>query len=77
MRVNYKEFASRYKSSGLSRKDFGLQQGMSSSMVSYYLKKAKEELEGPSFVKLDVSTLPAKRQIVIKTKDGLEIQIPI
>ncbi|MFT6806880.1 MAG: hypothetical protein ACJA01_000098, partial [Saprospiraceae bacterium] len=36
MRINYKEFAEGYSKSGLSRKAYGDQRGMSSSMVSYY-----------------------------------------
>lgn len=78
MRIKYQEFLVKYEASGLNMKAFGKQEGMSSSMVSYYLKRARQERRGDEFVKLKVAA-PKKEshRITIRTKDGLEIQIPI
>lgn len=78
MRVKYQEFLAKYESSGLNMTEFGRQEGMSSSMVGYYVKRARQEQGGEAFVKLKVSQdKPFDRQITIRTRGGLEIQIPI
>lgn len=78
MRIKYQEFLERYEASGLTMTDFGKQEGMSSSMVGYYLKRARQENVGEGFVKLKVSeTSKRDSHIIIRTNKGLEIQIPL
>jgi len=80
MRVNYKELADRYKLSRLTKKDFGKEIGMSPSMVSYYLKRAKEEevvTGGDKFSPIELEPTKIGSAIKISTSSGLIIEIPI
>lgn len=75
--MDYQKFKQDFLSSGLSQSNYGKQIGMSTSMVSYYLKKSKEEKKQlPSFSSLTI-TKPTARSIKIKTSSGIEIEIPI
>lgn len=80
MRINYKELAEQYVESGLTKKGFGDRMGMSSSMVSYYLKKAAEELGEPNatvFAPIEVNRPTNSGVIKISTSTGLSIEIPV
>ncbi len=80
MRVNYKELADSYAQSGLTLKAFGEQIGMSSSMVSYYLKKARsedEQFNPDNFSPIGLTISKSERVIRICASDGLTIEIPI
>ncbi len=78
--MDYQKFSQDFESSGLSQAAYGKVIGMSSSMVSYYLNRAKKEVKptksSPSFteVRIPVST---RSVIKIKTAQGIEIEIPI
>lgn len=79
--MNYQEFKKNFERSGLTQRAYGEQISMSSSMVSYYLRKAREEVgseEVGRFQEVTISedVLPS-RQIKIITPDGLEINIPL
>lgn len=75
--MDYQKFKQDFLSSGLSQSNYGKQIGMSTSMVSYYLRKSKkEEKQLPSFSSLTI-TKPNANLIKIKTSSGIEIEIPI
>lgn len=78
--MDYKDFLEDYEQSGLNQTAYGKKRNMSSSMVSYYLKKAREQKVSPSskpiFTELKfTSKLEAK--IIIKTINGTEIHVPL
>lgn len=74
--MNYQEFKKNFERSGLTQRAYGEQISMSSSMVSYYLRKAREEVGRFQEVTISEDVLPS-RQIKIITPDGLEINIPL
>jgi len=80
--MDYQKFKEEFDSSGLSQKDFGFRKSISSSMVSYYLRKAKIKDKGArtekavGFSPLTVSQ-PTFQEIKITTPRGLQIVIPI
>jgi len=80
--MDYQKFKEEFDASGLSQKKFGLRKSISSSMVSYYLRKAKaQELEPQTeksigFRALTVSQ-PTLQEIKIITPSGLQIVIPV
>jgi len=80
--MDYQKFKEEFDTSGLSQKEFGLRKSISSSMVSYYLRKAKsknqEALRGKEvgFRAITVSR-PTFQEIKITTPSGLQIVIPI
>jgi len=79
--MDYQKFKQDYESSGLTQRAYGQQISMSSSMVNYYLRRARElsttEIEN-RFQELSVEQLPSdNRQIKIITPDGIEIAIPL
>ncbi len=77
MRINYKEFAEDYSKSGLSRKAYGDERGMSSGMVSYYLKRSRES-ESSIFKELEILPPRTESKIIkIITTDGIQIEIPL
>jgi len=47
---SYKEFQELYSRSGMTQKEFSVAQGISASMVSYYLRKARESESGKNNV---------------------------
>ncbi len=82
MRINYQEFAEAYVNSGLSRKAFGQQQGMSANMVSYYLKRSQQSVKTasrPSFKEIQIISPEPEQSKCIKilTADGVRIEIPM
>ena len=44
--MNYQKFKESFEASGLSQSKYGKSIGISSSMVSYYLNKARKEITG-------------------------------
>jgi len=80
--MDYQKFKEEFDTSGLSQKEFGLRKSISSSMVSYYLRKAKaQERERQTektigFRPLTVSQ-PTFQEIKITTPRGLQIIIPV
>ncbi len=81
--MDYQKFKEEFDTSGLSQKEFGLRKSISSSMVSYYLRKAKAQEGGEqqtekstSFRPLTVSQ-PTNQEIKIITPRGLQIVIPV
>ena len=80
MRINYEEFAEAFSKSGLSMKAYGEQQGMSPSMVSYYLKRSRQSIPSTkrAFSEIQiVSNIPKHRAIKISTSSGIQIEIPL
>lgn len=75
----YEEFARRFRDSGMTRKAFAAEEGISVSMVGYYLKRAQEQGEEKvsTFTPVEVGNGDAQRSIVIKTAAGLEVYIPL
>ncbi len=77
MKVEYSTFRREFIESGLTQRKFGEHKGMSSSMVSYYLKRSKEfELSSiPSFAKMEiVPTMNSK--VVITMPNGVVVELP-
>lgn len=80
MRVNYKQLSESYEKSGQTMKEFGKARGMSSSMVSYYLKKARTDtniLAENKFSEIELSFSKTSSVIKIRTSKGVLIEIPI
>lgn len=80
MRINYKELSEQYNESGLTKKAFGDRIGMSSSMVSYYLKKASQapnDSKVAGFARIEVNRPTGLGVIKISTSTGMSIEIPI
>jgi len=78
--MDYKEFKRSFELSGLTQRAYGEQLSMSTSMVSYYLKKAKALEGGPiqsgGFKKIEVS--PNQNQsIKITLLSGVKIEVPL
>ena len=79
MKVDYLGFLERYESSGLTQSKFGKQEGMSSSMVSYYVRRGRElrDAEGSSgFSEVSLSG-SARRVVRISYPSGVLIEIPL
>ena len=82
--MNYQEFKEEFKESGLSQKGFSELKGMSPSMVSYYLSRARDQkasnntrgIINKSFSKLAITDSVSK-QLKIRLPNGIEIEIPI
>lgn len=78
MKVEYSTFRIEFEESGLTQRKFGEQKGMSSSMVSYYLKRGKEVQSSPkaSFAKVEiVSTIKSK--VVITMPNGVVVELTV
>ena len=76
----YEEFARRFRESGMTRKAFAAREGISVSMVGYYLKRARAQREEEAlstFTPVEVGKDGTQRSIVIKTAAGLEVHIPL
>jgi transcriptional regulator with XRE-family HTH domain len=78
----YQDIYTRFKQSGLSQKAFAKQEGISTGMVSYYLRKArKEEQKHDDFHVFKPIEITSRgdddRSILITTSKGLQITIPI
>ncbi len=84
--TKYKNIYDRYKKSGLTQKSFAHQEGISPSMVCYYIKRARQEMnigdilngKFKDFAPIQITTSGSEgRFIRITTIKGLEITIPI
>ena len=78
MKVDYDSFRKEYEQTGLSQRKFGEQKGMSTSMVSYYLKRSKDSksVSKPSFAKLEILTSISSR-VVIRMPNGVVVELPV
>ena len=79
MKVDCLDFLERYESSGLTQSKFGKQEGMSSSMVSYYVRRGRElrDADGSSgFSEVRLSGFQS-RVIRISCPNGAFIEIPL
>jgi hypothetical protein len=78
MMTKYEEFEKEYHSSGLNQREYGEQIGLSSSMVHYYLKRARANPVdvGSVFSTLEINTERAD-VITIRTSSGTQITIPL
>lgn len=83
--MDYQEFKKEYEQSGLTQKRYSKQRGISPSMVSYYLRKAREENEFRDDKAQEASSKFSELQI-ISTRDkllritypsGIQIELPI
>ena len=80
--MDYQKFKQDYESTGLSQKDYSEQKQMSPSMVSYYLRKAKEQIiqmddqSPPQFKPLKVET-KASGKIKLSLPQGITIEITL
>ena len=78
----YQEIYRRFKQSGLSQKTFAEQEGVSPGMVSYYLRRARNEEDKQKdsnvFKPIQITSGGSdERSIHITTSKGLQITIPI
>jgi hypothetical protein len=77
MKVNYEEFLSRFEASGLTQQEFGKQEGLSSSMVSYYVTRGRQSREG-GFAKVKViKEHQTPRLIKVTYPGGIQVELPI
>lgn len=75
--MNYQKFKTEFEASGLTQSEYAKQIGKSSSLVSYYLSRARKATNtSPLFSKLEV-VKESSKVIRIKTSSGLEIEIPL
>lgn len=79
--MNYQKFKADFEKSGLTQRAYSEQKSMSSSMVSYYLRRAREQSnqkQQGQFQEVKIQNQSHElRHIRITTSDGLEISIPI
>ena len=76
-KVNYKEFLEKFEIAGLTHKEFGKREGISPHMVSYYLKRARDERDvNDGFAQIEVKK-PVQRAIRITSPGGVIIEIPV
>ena len=81
MKVDYLSLNERYEASGLNQRAFAKQEGLSPTMLSYYLKKARvstaltEPISSSSFQEVLVKSRGTS-QITITTQSGIKIEIP-
>lgn len=79
MKIDLDKFVERFENSGMTQKQFAIHEGISSSMVSYYLRKAKSQCAEdipPSFSQLVIEKPSTKNPIIITTSSGVKIEIP-
>lgn len=75
--MDYKKFKSEFEASGMTQAGYADKIGISKSMVSYYLNKAKKTgIEKAVFQPVQIKQTNNK-VIRIKTAHGLEIEIPL
>ena len=81
MKVDYLSLKERYEASGLNQSAFARQEGLSPTMLSYYLRKARvsteltEPVSSSSFQEVLVKS-SGKSHITITTQSGVKIEIP-
>lgn len=81
----YLAFEQSFKTSGKSQKEYSEQSGISRSMVSYYLRKAREikksiggnEPLGAAFQKIELINEEVKETIRIDLPNGIVITLTI
>ena len=70
-----------FRESGLSQKDFAASYGLTTGKMHYWVSKMArpERSAGPrnGFVAISVTPEPEGRNIVIRLKSGVEIEIPV
>jgi len=78
MKVEYSKFLKEYKESGLTQSKFGKLKGMSSSMVSYYVKRGKEISTevNPRFAKVEF-VAPKASKVIITMPSGVVVELPL
>jgi len=81
MKVNYEEFLRRFEESGMTQSAFGRQEGMSSSMVSYYVRRARE-IDSDEVGFAEVKVFPSnnnsiERMMKITYPSGIKIELPL
>ena len=81
MKVNYEEFLRRFEDSGMTQSAFGQREGMSSSMVSYYVRRARE-IDSDEVGFAEVKVLPSgnhssERIMKITYPSGVKIELPL
>jgi len=78
--MDYQEFKRSFELSGLTQRAYGEQLSMSTSMVSYYLKKAKalevEPANSVGFKKIELET-NVSQSIKITLLSGVKIEVPL
>ena len=79
--MGYQSFKRDYEQSGLTQKAYSQKRGISASMVCYYLRKAREEVQEnfqstEVFSKIDFSRSTSEG-IKIILPSGIQIEIPI
>ena len=79
--MDYQKFKADFEKSGLTQRAYSEQNSMSTSMVSYYLRRAREQSKQEQqgqFQEVKIQKASHHmRHIRITTSDGLEISIPI
>lgn len=85
--MDYQSFKKEYEASKLNQKMFSLQKGISQSMVSYYLRRARQEVASSKIIKKDLRKVKmfekidiksdAQNIIKIKLPGGIEIEVPV
>lgn len=79
MKINYEEFLTRYERSGMTQQEFGRQEGLSSSMVSYYVRRGRETRDSGGFTKVNIAKPEhrANQTIKITYPSGIQVELPI
>ena len=80
MKTKYRKILERFEQSGMSQKAFAAQEGISPSLVSYYLKKSRDDKQGTAskFTPIEFEEPPSEEKTIqITTSKGLKITIPI
>jgi DNA-binding transcriptional regulator LsrR (DeoR family) len=77
MMTKYKSFEIRYKQSGLTQKEFAKREGISSGMVGYYLRRARQEQKRDGFAQIEVTPSEENKVVSITTPGGVVVTIPI
>ena len=80
MKVDYLDFLDRFESSGLTQGAFGKREGMSSSMVSYYVRRGRDlqqEDAGSTFAEVRLTSGGGLKFIKISYPSGVEVELPL
>lgn len=74
--TKYEKFAKEYEISGLTRKAYAEKIGKSTSVVNYYLKRAREQ-KPKEFTSVQIQSGGDSKYIRIVINSGVEVEIPI
>lgn len=74
--TKYEKFAKEYALSGLTQKAYAEKIGKSTSVVSYYLKRSREQ-KSKQFTAVQIQSGSDNNYIRIVTNSGVEVEIPI